>query len=48
MAWSSPMGAQVIELGVINETIHVRVRAGDDIDRLHRIYFRTSTAVGAC
>jgi succinyl-diaminopimelate desuccinylase len=39
----APMGAQVIELGVINETIHkvnecVRV---DDIDRLHRIYFRT-------
>ena len=39
----APMGAQVIELGVINETIHkvnecVRV---DDIDRLHQIYFRT-------
>jgi succinyl-diaminopimelate desuccinylase len=39
----APMGAQVIELGVINETIHkvnecVRVA---DIDRLHRIYVRT-------
>jgi succinyl-diaminopimelate desuccinylase len=39
----APMGAQVIELGVINETIHkvnecVRV---EDIDRLHRIYYRT-------
>jgi len=39
----APMGAQVIELGVINETIHkvnecVRVA---DIDRLHQIYFRT-------
>jgi succinyl-diaminopimelate desuccinylase len=39
----APMGAQVIELGVINETIHkvnecVRV---DDIDRLHQVYFRT-------
>jgi succinyl-diaminopimelate desuccinylase len=39
----APMGAQVIELGVVNETIHkvnecVRV---DDIDRLHQIYFRT-------
>jgi succinyl-diaminopimelate desuccinylase len=39
----APMGAQVIELGVINETIHkvnecVRV---EDIDRLHRIYLRT-------
>jgi len=39
----APMGAQVIELGVINETIHkvnecVRV---DDIDHLHQIYFRT-------
>ena len=37
------MGAQVIELGVINETIHkvnecVRV---EDIDRLQRIYRRT-------
>jgi succinyl-diaminopimelate desuccinylase len=39
----APMGAQVIELGVINETIHkvnecVRVA---DIDRLHSIYRRT-------
>jgi succinyl-diaminopimelate desuccinylase len=39
----APMGAQVIELGVINATIHkvneaVRV---EDIDRLHRIYLRT-------
>jgi succinyl-diaminopimelate desuccinylase len=39
----APMGAQVIELGVINATIHkvneaVRV---EDIDRLHAIYFRT-------
>jgi succinyl-diaminopimelate desuccinylase len=38
----APMGAQVIELGVINETIHkvnecVRVA---DIDRLHRVYHR--------
>ncbi len=38
----APMGAQVIELGVINETIHkvdecVRI---EDIDRLHGIYFR--------
>jgi succinyl-diaminopimelate desuccinylase len=39
----APMGAQVIEIGVINETIHkvnecVLVA---DIDRLHRIYHRT-------
>jgi succinyl-diaminopimelate desuccinylase len=39
----APMGAQVIELGVINESIHkvnecVRV---EDIDRLQRIYQRT-------
>jgi succinyl-diaminopimelate desuccinylase len=39
----APMGAQVIELGVINATIHkvnecVRVA---DVDRLHSIYFRT-------
>jgi succinyl-diaminopimelate desuccinylase len=39
----APMGAQVIELGVINQTIHkvnecVRV---DDIQRLERIYLRT-------
>jgi succinyl-diaminopimelate desuccinylase len=39
----APMGAQVIELGVINETIHkvnecVRV---SDIDRLQKIYLRT-------
>ena len=38
----APMGAQVIEIGVINATIHkvnecVRVA---DIDRLQRIYFR--------
>jgi succinyl-diaminopimelate desuccinylase len=37
----APLGAQVVELGVINATIHkvnesVRV---DDIDLLHRIYF---------
>jgi succinyl-diaminopimelate desuccinylase len=36
----APMGAQVIEVGVVNATIHkvnesVRV---DDIDALHRIY----------
>ncbi|MDP9083881.1 MAG: succinyl-diaminopimelate desuccinylase [Pseudomonadota bacterium] len=39
----APMGAQVIELGVVNQTIHkvnecVRVA---DIDRLHGIYART-------
>jgi succinyl-diaminopimelate desuccinylase len=39
----APMGAQVIELGVINESIHkvnecVKV---EDIDRLHAIYRRT-------
>ena len=39
----APMGAQVIELGVINESIHkvnesVRVA---DIDQLHRLYQRT-------
>ena len=39
----APMGAQVIEVGVVNATIHkvneaVRVA---DIDRLHRIYCRT-------
>jgi succinyl-diaminopimelate desuccinylase len=39
----APMGAQVIELGVINESIHkvnecVRVA---DIDRLHSVYRRT-------
>jgi succinyl-diaminopimelate desuccinylase len=39
----APMGAQVIELGVVNETIHkvnecVRV---EDIERLERIYCRT-------
>jgi succinyl-diaminopimelate desuccinylase len=39
----APMGAQVIELGVINESIHkvnesVRVL---DIDRLHAVYLRT-------
>jgi succinyl-diaminopimelate desuccinylase len=39
----APMGAQVIELGVVNATIHkvnecVRV---EDIDRLRRVYFRT-------
>jgi succinyl-diaminopimelate desuccinylase len=39
----APMGAQVIELGVINATIHKVnecVRIGD-IDRLQRIYVRT-------
>ena len=39
----APMGAQVIELGVVNQTIHkvnecVRI---EDIDRLHRLYYRT-------
>jgi succinyl-diaminopimelate desuccinylase len=39
----APMGAQVIELGVVNDTIHkvnecVRV---EDIERLRNIYFRT-------
>jgi len=39
----APMGAQVIEIGVINQTIHkvnecVRVA---DIDALHRLYVRT-------
>jgi succinyl-diaminopimelate desuccinylase len=39
----APMGAQVIELGVSNETIHkvnecVRV---EDLGRLHRLYLRT-------
>jgi succinyl-diaminopimelate desuccinylase len=39
----APMGAQVIEIGVINESIHkvnecVRV---SDVDRLQRIYLRT-------
>ncbi len=39
----APMGAQVIELGVSNETIHkvnecVRV---DDVERLHGLYLRT-------
>ena len=39
----APMGAQVIEVGVINQTIHkvnecVRIA---DIDGLHRIYART-------
>ncbi|MEP6546131.1 MAG: succinyl-diaminopimelate desuccinylase [Gammaproteobacteria bacterium] len=39
----APMGAQVIELGVVNETIHkvnecVRV---EDIERLHALYLRT-------
>jgi succinyl-diaminopimelate desuccinylase len=39
----APMGAQVIELGVVNESIHkvnecVRV---EDIDRLQQIYLRT-------
>jgi succinyl-diaminopimelate desuccinylase len=36
----APMGAQVVELGVINATIHKvneHVSVGD-IDRLHRIY----------
>jgi succinyl-diaminopimelate desuccinylase len=39
----APLGAQVIELGVINESIHkvnecVRV---EDINRLHAVYRRT-------
>jgi succinyl-diaminopimelate desuccinylase len=39
----APLGAQVIELGVVNQTIHkvnecVRV---SDIDALHRLYERT-------
>ncbi len=39
----APMGAQVVEMGVINQTIHkvnecVRVA---DVDRLHRLYHRT-------
>jgi succinyl-diaminopimelate desuccinylase len=39
----APMGAQVVELGVINESIHkvnesVKVA---DLDALHRIYYRT-------
>jgi len=39
----APMGAQVIELGVVNETIHkvnecVRV---EDIERLRSLYART-------
>ena len=36
----APLGAQVVELGVINATIH-KVNESvnvDDIDRLHRIY----------
>jgi succinyl-diaminopimelate desuccinylase len=39
----APMGAQVIELGVVNESIH-KVNesvAVDDIDRLHAVYRRT-------
>ncbi|MGA2776639.1 MAG: succinyl-diaminopimelate desuccinylase [Steroidobacteraceae bacterium] len=39
----APMGAQVIELGVVNDTIHKVnecVRAAD-IDRLHALYLRT-------
>jgi succinyl-diaminopimelate desuccinylase len=39
----APMGAQVIELGVVNQSIHkvnesVRVA---DIDKLHALYRRT-------
>jgi succinyl-diaminopimelate desuccinylase len=39
----APLGAQVIELGVINQTIHkvnecVRIA---DVDKLHRLYYRT-------
>ena len=39
----APMGAQVVEMGVINQSIHkvnecVRVA---DVDRLHRLYHRT-------
>ena len=39
----APMGAQVIELGVVNQTIH-KVNESvlvDDIERLERIYLRT-------
>ena len=40
LAWVAPLGAQVVELGVVNATIHkvnecVRVA---EIDALHRIY----------
>jgi succinyl-diaminopimelate desuccinylase len=38
----APLGAQVVELGVINESIH-KVNEGvkiADIDGLHRIYYR--------
>lgn len=39
----APMGAQVIELGVINATIHKANESVEvsDIERLHRIYRRT-------
>jgi succinyl-diaminopimelate desuccinylase len=39
----APMGAQVIELGVINETIHKVNECARvvDIDALHRLYVRT-------
>ena len=39
----APMGAQVIELGVINATIHKvnECVAVEDIERLHRLYERT-------
>jgi succinyl-diaminopimelate desuccinylase len=39
----APMGTQVIELGVINATIHKvnECVSVADIDRLHRLYFRT-------
>jgi succinyl-diaminopimelate desuccinylase len=39
----APMGAQVIELGVINQTIHKvnECVLVEDIDRLERIYLRT-------
>jgi succinyl-diaminopimelate desuccinylase len=38
----APMGAEVVELGVVNQTIHKineHVRL-DDVDRLHRVYLK--------
>ncbi len=38
----APLGAQVVEFGVVNATIHKvdeRVRV-EDVDRLHRVYYR--------
>jgi succinyl-diaminopimelate desuccinylase len=39
----APMGAQVVEVGVVNATIHKvnECVAVDDIDRLHRVYLGT-------